>query len=69
MLRVRRAAFAGTWTVMPRNRDGIVEALRVLNACRKTAVAAQCIALHMIRTSRPTRQTSNQNVLKRNCNG
>lgn len=42
------AAFAGTRTVTPRTRDGMVEALRVLNACRKTAVAARRIALQMI---------------------
>ena len=32
------AAFAGKRTVTPRSRDGMVEALRVLVACRKTAV-------------------------------
>ena len=35
------AAFAGTRTVTPRTRDGMVESLRVLSACRKTAVAAR----------------------------
>ncbi len=34
------AAFAGKRTVTPRTRDGMVESLRVLTACRKTAVAA-----------------------------
>ncbi len=29
------AAFAGTRTVTPRTRDGMIEALRVLSACRK----------------------------------
>ena len=42
------AAFAGTRTVTPRTRDGMVEALRILNACRKTAVAARRVALQMI---------------------
>jgi transposase len=42
------AAFAGTRTVTPRSRDGMVESLRVRCACRKTAVAARRIALQMI---------------------
>ena len=42
------AAFAGKLTVTPRRRDGMVEALRVLKACRKTAVAARRVALQMI---------------------
>jgi transposase len=42
------AAFAGTRTVTPRSRDGMIEALRVLTACRKTAVAARRVALQMI---------------------
>ena len=42
------AAFAGTRTVAPRRRDGVIEALRVLSACRKTAVAARRVALQMI---------------------
>jgi transposase len=42
------AAFAGKRTVTPKSRDGMVEALRVLKACRKTAVAARRIALQMI---------------------
>ena len=33
------AAFAGQRTVTPRSRDGMIESLRVLMACRKTAVA------------------------------
>jgi Transposase len=33
------AAFAGQRTVTPRSRDGMIESLRVLVACRKTAVA------------------------------
>jgi transposase len=42
------AALAGKRTVTPRSRDGMVESLRVLKACRKTAVAARRIALQMI---------------------
>src|ERR1700746_296969 len=42
------AAFAGRRTVTPKSRDGMVEALRVLKACRKTAVAARRVALQMI---------------------
>ncbi len=42
------AAFARKRTVTPRSRDGMVESLRVLKACRKTAVAARRIALQMI---------------------
>ena len=42
------AAFAGKRTVTPRSRDGMVESLRVLKACRKTAVAARRVALQMI---------------------
>jgi transposase len=42
------AAFAGKRTVTPRSRDGMVEALRVLVATRKTAVTARRVALQMI---------------------
>lgn len=42
------AAFSGRGTVTPRSRDGMIEALRVLVACRKTAVTARRIALQMI---------------------
>ena len=42
------AAFAGKRTVTPKRRDGMIEALRVLKACRKTAVAARRVALQMI---------------------
>ena len=42
------AAFAGKRTVTPKTRDGMVESLRVLKACRKTAVAARRVALQMI---------------------
>lgn len=42
------AAFAGRRAVTPKRRDGMVESLRVLKACRKTAVAARRVALQMI---------------------
>jgi transposase len=42
------AAFSGQRTVTPRSRDGMIEALRVLVACRKTAVTARRVALQMI---------------------
>lgn len=45
------AAFAGRRTVTPRSRDGMVESLRVLTVCRKTAVAARRVALQMIQTT------------------
>jgi hypothetical protein len=41
-------AFAGIRTVTPKTRDGMVESLRVLKVCRKTAIAARRIALQMI---------------------
>jgi transposase len=45
------AAFAGKRTVTPKRRDGMVESLRVLNVCRKTAVAARRVALQMIQNT------------------
>ncbi|MEM8760794.1 MAG: IS110 family transposase [Pseudomonadota bacterium] len=42
------AAFAGKRTVTPKRRDGMVESLRVLKACRKTAISARRVALQMI---------------------
>ncbi len=42
------AAFAGRRTVTPKSRDGMIAFLRVLKACRKTAVAARRVALQMI---------------------
>jgi transposase len=45
------AAFAGNRTVTPRSCDGMIEALRVLVACRKTAVMARRIALQMIQNT------------------
>ncbi|MGC3875367.1 IS110 family transposase [Salinicola sp. LHM] len=44
------AAYAGIRTVTPKTRDGMVEALRVLKVCRKTAVEARRVALQMIQT-------------------
>jgi transposase len=35
-------------TVTPKTRDGMVESLRVLKVCRKTAVAARRVALQLI---------------------
>ena len=42
------AAFAGIRTVTPKSRDGMIESLRVLKVCRKTAVAARRVALQLI---------------------
>ena len=45
------AAFTGKRTVTPKSRDGMIESLRVLRACRKTAVAARRVALQMIQST------------------
>lgn len=45
------AAFAKIRTVTPKTRDGMVEALRVLQVGRKSAIAARRVALQLIRTS------------------
>src|ERR1700760_601076 len=45
------AAFAGKRTVTPKSRDGMIEALRVLVARRRTAVSARRIALQMIQNT------------------
>lgn len=45
------AAFAERRTVTPRSRDGMVESLRVLKVCRKTAIQARRIALQMIQNT------------------
>src|SRR4051794_5275096 len=42
------AAFAGRRTVTPKGRLGLIESLRVVKACRKTAVAGRRVALPMI---------------------
>lgn len=44
------AAYAGIRTVTPKTRDGMIESLRVLKVCRKTAVAARRVALQIIQT-------------------
>ncbi len=45
------AAFAKRRRVTPRSRDEMVESLRVLKVCRKTAVQARRIALQIIQTT------------------
>jgi transposase len=45
------AAFVGKRTATPKSRDGMIEALRVLTACRKTAAAARRVALQMIQNT------------------
>lgn len=45
------AAFARQRVVTPKTRDGMIESLRVLKACRKTAVAARRVALQMMQNT------------------
>ena len=45
------AALAQVRTVTPKTRDGMVESLRVLKACRKTAIAARRVALQLIQNN------------------
>lgn len=45
------AAFAGVRTVTPKTRDGMIESLRVLKVCRKTAISARRVALQLIRNT------------------
>ncbi|MEL7181796.1 MAG: IS110 family transposase [Pseudomonadota bacterium] len=45
------AVFAKRHTVTPRSHDGMVESLRVLRVCRKSAVQARRVALQMIQMS------------------
>jgi len=45
------AAFARRWVVTPKTCDGMIGSLRVLKACRKTAVAARKIALQVIQNT------------------
>jgi len=59
------AAFAGIRTVTPKSRDGMIEALRVLSACRKTAVTARRIALQMIQNTVVCAPESLREVLRR----
>ncbi len=42
------AAFVGVRTVTPKTRDGMIESLRLLKVCRKTAIAARRVALQLI---------------------
>lgn len=42
------AAYARARVVTPKTRDGMIEALRILKVCRKTAMAARRVALQMI---------------------
>jgi transposase len=43
------AAFAGVRTVTPKTRDGMIESLRVLKVCRKTAISARRVAPRSVR--------------------
>lgn len=45
------AAFAQVRTVTPKTRDGMIESLRVLKVCRKTAIAARRVALQLIQNT------------------
>lgn len=45
------AAFAGVRTVTPKKRDGMVESLRVLKVCRKTAIQARRVTLQLIQNT------------------
>lgn len=45
------AAFAGVRTVTPKTRDGMIESLRILKACRKTAIRARRVALQLIQNT------------------
>lgn len=45
------AAFSLIRTVTPKTRNGMIESLRVLKTCRKSAITARKIALQMIQTN------------------
>lgn len=45
------AAFARRRTVTPKTRDGMIESLRVLKVCRKTAISARKVALQLIQNT------------------
>ena len=45
------AAFAGVRPVTPKTRDGMIESLRTLKACRKTAIKARRVALPWIQST------------------
>lgn len=42
------AVFTDVRTVTPKSRDGMIESLRVLKVCRKTAISARRVALQLI---------------------
>jgi transposase len=45
------AAFSGIRTVTPKSRDGMIESLRVLKSCRKTAISARRVAWQLIQNN------------------
>lgn len=45
------AAFSGIRTVTPKTRNGMIESLRVLKTCRKTAISARRVALQIIHSN------------------
>ena len=45
------AAFAGIRTVTPKTRDGMIESLRVLKVCRKSAISARRVTLQLIKAN------------------
>ena len=45
------AAFSGIRTVTPKTRNGMIESLRVLKICRKTAISARRVALQIIHSN------------------
>jgi transposase len=59
------AAFARQRVVTPKTRDGMIESLRVLKACRKTAVRARKIALQMIQNTIVSAPDEVRDVLRR----
>ncbi|MCN7997302.1 IS110 family transposase, partial [Escherichia coli] len=44
-------AFSGIRTVTPKTRNGMIESLRVLKTCRKTAISARRVALQIIHSN------------------
>lgn len=45
------AAFSGIRIVTPKTRNGMIESLRVLKTCRKTAISARRVALQIIHSN------------------
>lgn len=45
------AALSGIRTVTPKTRNGMIESLRVLKTCRKTAISARRVALQIIHSN------------------